>query len=145
MTATLVATLFAGSVFAADAKLAKYTITDGERIDQSLTDQPGDAKRGRALAIHRKKGNCLACHVMPVPEQSFHGNIGPDLAGVAGRYSEGELRLRLVDATVVNEDTIMPAFYRVKNLNRVLKKFQGKSVLSAQEVEDILAYLKTLK
>ncbi|MDP6691919.1 MAG: sulfur oxidation c-type cytochrome SoxX [Alphaproteobacteria bacterium] len=125
--------------------LAKFEITDGESIAQSLTGQPGDPVKGRAVAIHRKKGNCLACHAMPAPEQQFHGNIGPDLAGVADRYSAGEIRLRLVDATIINEDTIMPAFYRNAGLHRVLKKFKGKTVLSAQEIEDVLAYLLTLK
>jgi sulfur-oxidizing protein SoxX len=125
--------------------LVKFEITDGASIQKSLTGKPGDPATGRALAINRKKGNCLACHIMPIPEQLFHGNIGPDLAGVASRYNAGELRLRLVDATVVNEDTIMPAFYRSANLHRVLKKFQGKTVLSTQEIEDILAYILTLK
>ncbi|MBL6951268.1 MAG: sulfur oxidation c-type cytochrome SoxX [Alphaproteobacteria bacterium] len=129
----------------AGVALVKYEVTGGESIAKSLTGKPGDAAKGRGLAIHRKKGNCLACHAMPIPEQSFHGNIGPDLAGVASRYSAGELRLRLVDATIVNKDTIMPAFYRTAGLHRVLKKFKDKTVLKAQEVEDILAYLLTLK
>jgi sulfur-oxidizing protein SoxX len=129
----------------AETAMVKFKIMDGEKIEKSLTGKPGDAAKGRKLAIHKKKGNCLACHVMPIPEQSFHGDLGPDLAGVASRYSAGELRLRLVDATVINEKTIMPAFYRSAGLHRVLKKFKGKTVLSAQEVEDILAYLLTLK
>ncbi len=142
-----VAGMFAATVASAETKasLVKFEITKGESIAQSLTGQPGDPIKGRAVAVHRKKGNCLACHGMPAPEQQFHGNIGPDLAGVASRYSSGELRLRLVDATIINEDTIMPAFYRNAGLHRVLKKFKGKTVLSAQEVEDVLAYLMTLK
>jgi sulfur-oxidizing protein SoxX len=129
----------------AGKSLVKYEVTGGERIAKSLTGKPGDAAKGRALSIHRKKGNCLACHTLPIPEQSFHGNIGPDLAGVGSRYNAGELRLRLVDATLVNADTIMPAFYRNAGLHRVLKKFKGKTILKAQEVEDIIAYLLTLK
>ena len=124
---------------------SEYVITDGERIDKSLTGQPGDVKKGRAAAIDRKKGNCLACHVMPIPEQQFHGDIGPDLNGVAERYSEAELRLRVVDAKVINPDTIMPPFYRKTGFHRVLKKFQGKTIIGAQDVEDIVAYLMTLK
>lgn len=145
--AAVVAVTLAGAPDAANAgaSMVKYDITGGESIMKSLTGKPGDPVKGRALAIHRKKGNCLACHVMPIPEQSFHGNIGPDLAGVADRYNAGELRLRLVDATVVNKDTIMPVFYRSAGLHRVLKKFKDKTVLQAQEVEDILAYLLTLK
>ena len=125
--------------------IVAYEVVDNTAIPQALTDQPGDAENGRAVAIHRKKGNCLACHVMPIPEQSFHGEIGPDLNGVAGRYDAGELRLRLVDPKVINPDTIMPAYYKNDGLHRVLKKFEGKTLLSAQEVEDIIAYLQTLK
>lgn len=140
-----------GAVFAVSAGIggtagaAEYTITDGISIDKSLTGKPGDPANGRKLAIHRKKGNCLACHKMPIPEQSFHGNIGPDLAGVGERYSEGEIRLRIVDPKVVNEDTIMPSFYRKTGFHRVLKGFEGKTVIAAQDVEDIVAYLMTLK
>lgn len=130
---------------AAAAESVKYKVVDESSIPKSLTGKPGDPKKGRALAINRKKGNCLACHVMPIPEQPFHGNIGTDLNGVGSRYSEGELRLRVVDPKVVNPDTIMPAFYKTAGLHRVLKKWQGKTIIGAQDVEDIIAYLKTLK
>ena len=133
------------SVTVQAAELIKYEVVGGESIPKSLTGKAGDPKAGRKTAINRKQGNCLACHVMPVPEQPFHGLVGPDLNGVAGRYSEGELRLRVVDSKVLNPDTIMPAFYRNTGFHRVLKKFDGKTVLSAQQVEDIIAYLKTLK
>ena len=135
---------FVGSA-ADSAKLVKFEIKDGMSIEKSLTGKPGDEKNGRALSINRKKGNCLACHQMPIPEQPFHGNIGPELVDVGANYSAGELRLRLVNSKVINEDTIMPAFYRNDGYNRVLKKFKGKTILSAQEVEDIIAYLLTLK
>ena len=125
--------------------LVAYEVVDEAAIPQALTEDPGDPDNGRALAIHRKKGNCLACHIMPIPEQSFHGEIGPDLNGVAGRYDAGELRLRLVDPKVVNPDTIMPSYYKNDGYHRVLKDFQGKTLLTAQEVEDIIAYLQTLK
>lgn len=127
------------------AELVNYTIVDGTSIPNSLTGEPGDPERGRALAIHRQKGNCLACHTMPVPEQPFHGEVGPDLRGVADRYSEGELRLRIVNPKYFNPSTIMPAFYKTEGLHRVQKKWQGKPMLTAQEVEDIVAYLMTLK
>jgi len=127
------------------AEMAKYEVVDDSSIPKSLTGKTGDPANGRKLAINRKKGNCLACHVMPIPEQQFHGNLGPSLVGVGERYDEGELRLRVVDAKVVNPDTTMPAFYRSSGLHRVLKKFQGKTILAAQDVEDIVAYLTTLK
>ena len=137
----------AGSVALAQdsMELVKFMIDDESSIAQSLTGKPGDATAGRAAAISRKQGNCLACHVMPIPEQPFHGQIGPDLAGIADRYTEGELRLRVVDSKVINPDSFMPAFYRNTGYHRVLKKFQGKTILSAEQVEDIVAYLMTLK
>jgi len=129
----------------AAADLMKYKVTNGESIPKSLTGKPGDPKKGRALAINRKKGNCLACHAMPIPEQPFHGNIGTDLNGVGARMSEGAMRLRIVDPKIVNPDTIMPSFYKTAGLHRVMKKWKGKTVIGAQDVEDIIAYLKTLK
>ncbi len=144
--AAAVGLMLGASAVAGEAeKLVKYEVVDQPTIPKSLTGKPGDAAQGRKLAINRKKGNCLACHKMPIPEQSFHGNIAPDLKGVAERYSEGELRLRIVDLKIVNDDTIMPAFYRNSGFHRVLKKFVGKTLLSAQEVEDVVAYLVTLK
>ena len=141
-----IATGIAGGTAAlAQEALVKYMIDDESSIAQSLTGKPGDVAAGRKAAINRKLGNCLACHVIPIPEQAFHGEIGPDLAGIASRYSEGELRLRLVDSNVINPDSFMPAFYRNEGFHRVLKKFQGKTILSAEQVEDILAYLMTLK
>jgi len=127
------------------AELVKYMVKDGISIPKSLTGKPGDPKMGRKLTINRKLGNCLACHVMPIPEQQFHGLVGPDLNGVASRLKEGEVRLRIVNPKAVNPETIMPAFYRNAKLHRVMKKFKGKTMLSAQQVEDIVAYVMTLK
>ncbi|MFQ6022345.1 MAG: sulfur oxidation c-type cytochrome SoxX [Acidiferrobacterales bacterium] len=114
-------------------------------IVKSLTGTPGDPAKGRQVAINRKKGNCLGCHVLPIPEQPFHGNVGPPLTGVASRLSAAQLRLRIVDPKAVNPTTIMPSFYKAAGFERVMKKFQGKTVLTAQEVEDVVAYLMTLK
>jgi len=125
------------------AEMAQYSIVD-ETIPASLTGKAGDAAKGRDIAIHRKKGNCLACHVMPIPEQQFHGKTGTDLHGVASRLDEATLRMRIVDPKIINAGTMMPSFYKTGQ-HRVLKKFQGKTILSAQEVEDVVAYLMTLK
>lgn len=126
-------------------ELASYEVVDDSMIEGSLTGKSGDPKQGRKVAIDRKLGNCLACHRMPVPEQQFHGETGPDLAGVGSRLTPGELRLRVVNPKVVNPETMMPAFYRVKGLNRVMKDFAGKPILTAEQVEDVVAYLMTLK
>ena len=132
------------SFTASAAEMVKFNIVD-ETIPASLTGKPGDAANGKKVVIGRKKGNCLACHVMPIPEQQFHGMTGPDLHGVGDRMDEAELRMRIVDPKIIDSDTMMPSFYRTADLHRVLKKFQGKTILSAQEVEDVVAYLMTLK
>ncbi len=125
-------------------ELVKYKVVV-DAIPQSLTGKAGDPAKGRKTAINRKKGNCLACHVMPVPEQADHGEVGPPLNEVASRLSAGQIRLRIVNPKVVNPGTIMPAFYRTKGLHRVQKKWQGKTIISAQDVEDVTAYMLTLK
>jgi sulfur-oxidizing protein SoxX len=130
------------SVMVRDAGLVPYEIVS---IPKSLTGVAGDAANGRKIAISRKKGNCLACHVMPIPEQQFHGETAPSLYGVGNRLNEGELRLQLVNSKVTNDSTMMPSFYRTFGYERPLKKFVGKPILTAQEVEDVVAYLKTLK
>lgn len=126
-------------------ELVSYQIMDEISIPEPLTSEAGDAARGRAVAIDRKQGNCLACHTLPIPEQSFHGETGPDLSGVGSRYTIDQLRLRVVNPKVLNPDTMMPAFYRTEGLHRVAKNFQGKPILTAQQVEDVIAYLATLK
>lgn len=126
-----------------EESLKSYTITDEIAVNAALTDQAGDPVNGRKIAINRKKGNCLACHVMPVPEQQFHGETGPSLLGVASILSEGEIRMQVINSKVVNPDSMMPSFYRVTGYTRPAKKFIGKTILSAQEVEDVVAYLAT--
>ena len=140
-----VTTAQSASMVIRDPGLVPYTIVDDNSIPKSLTGKAGDPANGRKLAINRKKGNCLACHVMPIPEQQFHGETAPSLYGVGKRLSEGELRLQLVNSKVTNESTLMPSFYRTHGFNKTLKTFQGKSILEAQDVEDIVAYLMTLK
>jgi sulfur-oxidizing protein SoxX len=117
----------------------------GDAIPQSVTGRPGDAQRGREIAFSRDRGNCPICHVMPAPDEKLHGDVGPSLKSVAGRLSEGQLRLRLVDGRRLNPASIMPSYYRLDGLRRVAAAFAGKSVLSAEEIEDVLAYLMTLR
>lgn len=110
-----------------------------------LTATPGDAARGRAIAASRQTGLCLLCHTAPIPEDRFQGTLAPDLAGVGSRYSAGQLRARLVDARRFNPETIMPAYHRSDGLTRVAPALRGKTLLTAQEVEDVVAWLATLK
>lgn len=115
-------------------------------IEKPLCDLKGDSKRGRTLAADSHGGNCLACHQLPIPEEPFHGTIGPPLNGIGSRYSVAQIRLRIVDERVVNPYTIMPGFYRdPRKANRVADDYWGKTFLTAQQVEDLVAYLVTLK
>ena len=133
------------SIIVRDPGLVAYEIVDGNSIPKSLTGVAGDPVKGKKVAIGRKAGNCLACHAMPIPEQQFHGETAPSLYGVGNRLSVGELRMQLVNSKVTNEDTMMPSYYRTFGFERPLKKFVGKTILSAQDVEDVVAYLQTLK
>ena len=125
-------------------RLLPVTIVDQE-IPASLTGVPGDPARGRALVTDRTKGLCLLCHAGPFPEERFPGNLGPDLDGVGGRLSAGALRLRLVDGRVLNPDTIMPSYYSLAGTTRVGAGWRGRPVLEAQAIEDIVAFLATLR
>lgn len=124
--------------------VADYRIAEGERIDQPLCGLAGDPARGRAVFAGRE-GNCLACHRAPVPEETFHGTIGPPLFDTGRRYTAAELRLRLVDSTVLNPDTVMPAFHRAEGLTGVRADRRGQPILTAQQVEDVIAWLLTLE
>lgn len=117
----------------------------GDAIPGSLTGSPGNPVRGRAVVVNRQLGLCLLCHSGPFPEESFQGNLAPDLSGVGERYSEGQLRLRIVDPGRINSGTIMPAYYKTEGLTRVLRVFAGKPILSAAQVEDVVAFLTTLR
>lgn len=119
---------------------------DGEVV-AALTAEPGNAERGREWFQNRKLGNCLACHQNDeLAEQPFHGEVGPELNGVADRYSTAALRGIVVNSKIaLSEETMMPSFYRKKNGARPAKDFKDKSILTAQQVEDVVAYLLTLK
>jgi sulfur-oxidizing protein SoxX len=117
----------------------------GDAIPASLTGKPGDPMRGRAIVGNRQVGLCLLCHSGPFPEERFQGNLAPDLAGAGSRSNAGQLRLRIVDASRLNPDTIMPPYYKIDSAPRVASAFRGKPVLSAEQIEDVIAYLLTLK
>ena len=144
--ATAVTAVMASTgAFAGATKPGVVKFTDGA-VAESLTGTAGDAAVGRDVFSNRKLGNCLACHVnSEMPEQSFQGEVGPPLDGVGDRWTTAELRGIVTNSKQMFEDTIMPAFYVDSGLNRVLKGFEGKSILSAQQVEDVVAYLETLK
>jgi sulfur-oxidizing protein SoxX len=116
----------------------------GDAIPASLTGMRGDATRGRALVLERSS-TCILCHSGPFPEARFQGDLAPDLAGAGGRWSEGQLRLRLVDASRLNPATIMPSYYRLDGLARVGPAWRRKPMLSAEQIEDMVAYLVTLR
>jgi L-cysteine S-thiosulfotransferase len=124
-------------------ELRPYTVS-GDAIAESLTGAPGDSVRGRALVLERTS-TCILCHSGPFPEEKFQGDLAPSLAGSGSRWSAGQLRLRLVDASRLNPATIMPSFYRVDGLDRVAPAWRGKPILTAGQIEDIVAYLATLR
>lgn len=135
----------ASVAIAADVTPQKVAFSDGAVLD-SLTGSAGDAVNGRKVFANRKQGNCLACHMnADLDEQSFHGEVGPPLDGVADRWTAAELRGIVSNAKMMFEGTIMPAFYIDAGYTRPLEKFEGKSILTAQQVEDVVAYLLTLK
>ena len=142
-------TLVLACVFAAAPARAQETpkpfTVVGDAIAGSLTGAKGDPARGRAIVTNRQVGLCLLCHSGPFPEERLQGNMAPDLSGAGARWSEGQLRLRIVDAGRLNPDTIMPPYYRIDGLQRVAPAFRGKPVLSAEQIEDVVAFLATLR
>lgn len=129
------------SLAATAAAAAEYVVTS-DGITQPLTRVPGDAARGKKILIDRELGNCLACHAAAV-EADFFGTIGPSLVGVGARLTTAQMRLRVVDAKRIYPASIMPAYFRATGLQRVLPDLLGKTILSAQQVEDVVAYLAT--
>jgi sulfur-oxidizing protein SoxX len=135
----------AGATSSAAAQALQPFTVVGDAIPASLTGQPGNAERGREIVVNRQVGLCLLCHSGPFPEQKFQGTLAPSLAGAGARASEGQLRLRILDASRLKPDTIMPPYYRIDGLTRVAPAFQGKPILTAEQVEDVVAFLMTLR
>ena len=141
MAALLAASLAAGcAAFGSDESFE----VKGDAIATPLTKTPGDPARGRAVVAGRD-GNCLLCHAIPETGEKFMGNVAPPLSHVGSRLSAAQLRLRIVDPTRVNRDAVMPAYYRVAGLDSVARDFAGKPILTAQQIEDTIAYLQTLR
>jgi L-cysteine S-thiosulfotransferase len=133
----LVSGILSAAVFAA--------VAGNDEIPASLTGSKGDPGRGRAIVVDRQVGLCLLCHSGPFPEQRFMGDLAPDLSGVGARLSAAQIRLRIVDPGKLNPATIMPAYFKTEGLQRVAPAFRGKTLLTAQQIEDAVAFLATLK
>lgn len=117
----------------------------GDGLPQALTAVPGDAARGRAIVLSRQKGLCLLCHRGPFPEERTPGDLASDLSGVGSRWSEAQLRLRVADMRRLNPASLMPSFHRLPDADRVAPAYAGRPVLDAQELEDVVAFLLTLR
>jgi len=133
----------AGCATTAPDALTSYRVED-DAIRTPLAAAPGDATRGREIVFGRES-NCLLCHVVPGAGARAMGNLASPLAGVGARLSEGRLRLQVVDSIRLNPQTLMPSYFRVDGLNQVAATLRGKPVLTAQQVEDVVAYLLTLR
>ena len=138
---------FAAAVVAAGCAVsaAVGAASAEDAIPASLTGAKGDPARGRAIVTNRQVGLCLLCHSGPFPEERFQGNLAPDLAGAGKRWSEGQLRLRIVDSRRINPASIMPSYHQSDGLVRVAPAWRGKPVLNAEQIEDVVAFLTTLK
>lgn len=115
------------------------------QIEKPLTATPGDAQHGRAIVLSRQTGLCILCHNGPFPEERFQGNLAPELGSSVANLNAAQLRARIVNASYFNPNTIMPAYYRTDHLNRVATKFAGQTILNAQEIEDVIAFLLTMQ
>jgi sulfur-oxidizing protein SoxX len=133
-----------GLMPAAAEGLRPFTVI-GDAVPDALTGAKGDAARGRTIVANRQVGLCLLCHGGPFPQDRFQGNLAPDLSGAGSRWTEGQLRLRIIDASRLNPETIMPPYYRVDGLTQVAAIFRERPILSAEQIEDVVAFLVTLR
>ena len=141
----MAAVLIAGTAPAfAQNPLASHRVV-GDAVPAALTSAPGDPERGRAVVADHDTARCILCHEVPGLNVRFMGNVGPSLAGVGARLSAGQLRLRLVDPQRANPSAAMPSYYRVEGLRQVAPTYRGKPILSAQQIEDAVTYLESLK
>lgn len=131
-------------LWAMHGAVAADYVVENNGIAAPLTSEPGDPARGAKLVVDRDLGNCVACHALAV-DAEFFGTTGPSLVDVGSRLSPAQVRLRVVDPKRINPATMMPAYFRTEGLQRVLPEFVGKTILSAQQVEDVVAFLATQK
>lgn len=117
----------------------------GDAIPVALSDAPANALAGREIFVERERGHCVLCHQVSGLDALFQGDVGPDLSDVGARLNPGQIRLRIVDASILNPDTVMPPYYRIHDLHQVAPERQGQPVLSAQEIEHLVAYLSGLE
>jgi sulfur-oxidizing protein SoxX len=144
--AVFAALLLPGPAQAQEQSAARLYVVVRNTIPLSLTGVPGDPVAGRSIVTDRERGNCTLCHALPDADAAqVAGNIGPLLAGVGARLGAAQLRMRLVDSTRVNPESVMPAYYRVDRLSQVAAAYRGKPILTAQQVEDVIAYLRGLR
>jgi sulfur-oxidizing protein SoxX len=136
--------IVAGASARASDQLAPFDVR-GDAIEAPLGGLVGDAARGRLIVKDRTIGNCLICHAAPEPDELFMGDVAPPLQGTGSRLTRGQIRLRIVDQSVINPSTVMPPYYRVQGLRNVGPRWRGQPGLTAQQVEDVVAYLATLK
>lgn len=143
--AALAMTLCLAACSPADEGLLAASDIVDDGVPTALTDVPGDPQRGESLFINRDQGHCILCHVVDNLDAEFQGNVGPDLTYVGDRLSPSQLRLRVIDYQIVRPGTLMPSYYRIHDLYQVGDDYEGETILSAQDVEDVVAYLATLQ
>jgi len=132
-------------VLAALAAVCSTGICAQDAMPDSLTGQHGDPARGRAIVVDRQLGSCLLCHSGPFPEERLQGDLAPDLRGVGKRFTQGQLRMRIVDPARINSGTIMPSYGQSEGLWRVAPALRGQALLTAEQIEDVVAFLTTLR
>lgn len=142
--AGLIVVMAAGGPGAATEPPPAYAIR-GDAIPDPLTGEPGNPGRGRAIVVDRARGLCVLCHSGPFPEAAFQGDLSPDLSGVGARLTAGQIRLRLVDGRRLNPDTIMPPYLATDGRTRVGAAWAGRPILDPAEIEDVVAFLATLR
>ena len=128
-----------------DARLASDVSIEGDAVPASLTGGPGDAARGRAVFVSRDDGHCVLCHRIEGLDAEFQGDVGPPLTGIGARLTAGQIRYRIIDAQRIWPDTVMPAYYRTEGLRQVGHEYEGQPALSAQQIEDLVAFLEAEK